>query len=515
MISLRKAAILRRKIEILRTKSRNKKRLLARVDMLSRPKKEHADFLAEKKFTHYRDLSLQEQRVNFEILNETYNEKQARLKREMIALIAAMIAAGLISMRNRLKAGSVAGIGDLVIINANKLDALLNGHIKEAFEVGKITAAKELNIPVPTTPMTRTQLMNLDSSMIAEQIATSVDLAAKQKAKDGFTKKVETAAIIAAVGMAARKAASQAITHAVGNIAGENINKGRRAAFEVVATNIQGYQRSEILDNRTCGVCEELDGQIVTADDPFAQLDEVHDNCRGIWVPIKIDEPFNESDAGIPPDLADRFETIGGAPTTNSFSQLSKPLDTESKAIAENVSQQLAIPQQYAPPFKTVDVDPRAIEYRSAKTAQEVVNDVQSGRTSLTNGPILVAEDEAGRLRILDGAHRMEAAKAAGAATIKANIVTEADLAKYGVDAYDKINIPVLGSAQAAEYGKLGAGPKELYDALVKAGVAHPEAISEAGNWAELEKKYRGFDSYRPRFDIINGIVADIKNKPR
>ena len=299
------------------------------------------DMAGPYKFVIWRELSLQEKRVDWIALNETYNQRQSQLKTALTVAIGAMIAAGLISMRNRLKAGDVAGIGNLTIISPNKLNAVINPHIKSAYEIGKVTAAKEIKVPKPVTPTKKTQLMNLDSSMISEQMATNIDLAAKQKARDGFAKGVAETAIVAAAAAAAYTAAGRMISHAVGNIDGENINKGRSLVFDTNIDQIQGFLRSEILDDRTCNFCEELDQQTVTADDPMADLDAVHDNCRGTWVPILLGEDFNAADAGLPATLENSFDTIGGSPTVNSFTQLSKPLDESGQATADEVANDL------------------------------------------------------------------------------------------------------------------------------------------------------------------------------
>ena len=294
--------------------------------------------LSEKKFKIWRELSLQEKKVDWYELNETYNTQQSELKKTLTEAIKLMIVAGLISMRNRLKAGDVAGIGNVSIISPNKINAIVNDHIKKAYETGKTAAAKEINVQKPVTPTVKTQLMNLDSSMIAEQVATNIDLAAKQKARDGFAKGVITTAIIVSAAQAARKAAGKMIIDVVGNVVGENINKGRRLVFEQNIQQVQGYQRSELLDDRTCDLCFELDEETVTADDPMAQLDEVHNFCRGQWLPIMIDEEFDAANAGLSAAVEDSFDTIGGVPTVNSFTQLSKPLDDAGQQSADEVA---------------------------------------------------------------------------------------------------------------------------------------------------------------------------------
>jgi len=293
--------------------------------------------LSEQQFRIWRELSIQEQKIDWYSLNQAYDNQQQELKNALIAVIGIMIARGLLNIKNRLKAGDIAGIGAISIVSQNQVNGVVNEHIKKAYELGKTNAAKEIGVAKPVTPTIKTQLMNLDSSMIAEQIATNIDLAAKQKARDGFAKGVVAVAVVAAAAQAARQVAAKMITQTTGNIIGENINKGRQLIFQQNIENIQGFQRSEILDNRTCALCEELDEQIVSAHDPMAQLDQVHTNCRGIWIPILANEEFNPNEAGLSSEAQDAFDTMGGVPTINSFEQLKKPLDAAGKKSSDSI----------------------------------------------------------------------------------------------------------------------------------------------------------------------------------
>lgn len=296
----------------------------------------------KKKFSIWRTLSLQEKRVDFQTLNDMFDEGEGDLEDELTAVVAAAMAASLIRMQNRIKAGDIAGIAAISMISANAINTVVNKYIKQSYEQGKSTAAKELKVPKPITPTLKTQLMNLDSSMIAEAMANEIDLAAKQKAKDGLAKGVATTAIIAAAANAAQDKASKMMAHVVGNVVGENLNKGRRLVFEDNAADIVGYQRSEILDGRTCQMCLSLDERTVKADDPMAQLDEVHDNCRGVWVPLWRGEEMPET-VGLPASIVDSFETIGGAPTVNAFKQLKKPINGSNEAVQKEIKRRLNV----------------------------------------------------------------------------------------------------------------------------------------------------------------------------
>lgn len=297
--------------------------------------------LHEKTFSPWRELSLQEKRVDFFALNELFDSTEVEFKISLSNTVKEELDRNLSKMQKLIKAGDINGLADLQLVSAGKLNNPINAAIKDVFEIAKNMAAKEMGMAAKATSVSAKQLMNLDSSMIAESMANEIDLAAKVIARNGLAKGVSPEAIASRAGTAAKDKAGQMITHAVGNVVGENVNKGRRAMFDSISANLQAFQRSEILDGRTCEICLSLDERIVAADDPMSKLDEVHDNCRGIWIPILQSEEIDQSEVGLPASIEDAFDTIGGAPTVNAFTQLKKPMNDENKKVQEEIKRRL------------------------------------------------------------------------------------------------------------------------------------------------------------------------------
>ena len=83
-------------------------------------------------------------------------------------------------------------------------------------------------------------------------------------------------------------------TAAILNIA-EAINLGREEGFADIANQIGAYQWSAILDDRTCRICESLDGTYFEPGDPaLAELKPpIHISCRCILVAILKEELQN------------------------------------------------------------------------------------------------------------------------------------------------------------------------------------------------------------------------------
>lgn len=84
-------------------------------------------------------------------------------------------------------------------------------------------------------------------------------------------------------------------------------NEARRQEFQELqnAGEIQAYQFSAIIDNRTTDICRELDQKIIPANDENLSLytPPIHYSCRSLLLPIFIDEPLSE----FSPDGANEF----------------------------------------------------------------------------------------------------------------------------------------------------------------------------------------------------------------
>ncbi len=297
--------------------------------------------LHEKGFLLWRELTLQEKRVNFQKLNDIFDEASSGLEDDLTVSVGNSLKISMARVQARLKAGDVSGIADIDFVPQSAINPIVNQYIKDAYEQGKKSASLELKVGKPATPLLKTQLMNMDSEMISQSFSTEVGLAAKQIAREGLAKGVPVPSVISSINSVAQEKASKMMVQVIGNVIGENLNKGRRLVFESNATDIKAYQRSEILDGRTCNTCMSLDERIVMGDDPMAQLDEVHYNCRGVWVPIMQNEEIDPNDIGLPSDITDAFDTIGGAPTVNAFTQLKKPINDSNADVQQEIKRRL------------------------------------------------------------------------------------------------------------------------------------------------------------------------------
>lgn len=278
-----------------------------------------------KVFKPWRQLTEIEQKTNFKYLNESFNNLEAEMEAEMWEIIKEDIQKNVKKIEGKIKAGDIAAIAAMSFISFNKLYPIVAEYYKRAFEVGKKTGSEEIGVDRPITPTKKIQLINFGAAQITEDFINQINSEAKEKAKNGLIKDIAIAGLIASINDVVQNGSKDFVNKATGEIISEGINDGRRLVFEKNITELQGYERSEILDDRTCNICYSLDGRQIKADDPMAKLDQVHNNCRGLWIPITLNEEA-DNNWGIPKSITERFETIGGVPEKNNFKQLKSPI---------------------------------------------------------------------------------------------------------------------------------------------------------------------------------------------
>lgn len=288
-------------------------------------------------FKPFRKLSLQEERINFERLEEMLDQQSAQFEEEMAEATAQEIERVAKSMEKKIDVWDIAAIAALAFLIRGSVKEYVRKAVGTFYGIGVGTAIKEFGIPRPETPSIDKRLMSLDSQDIAEAYVANLENTAKAVIKSGIAAGAATTAIVSAMQAKLKDEAAKSITNISGTVTGEYLNRGRASVFDRNLTKVIAYQRTEILDGRTCPMCLSLDELVVDPKDPMSRLHLVHTHCRGFWVPIFGLDAQKPEITGIPATIANRFETIDGRPVINSFKQMKKPINDVSKKAQEQI----------------------------------------------------------------------------------------------------------------------------------------------------------------------------------
>ncbi len=292
--------------------------------------------LGERKYKPWRALTLQEERMDPEKVNSDMNDMETELELLLIALTVLQIESIVKKLGRAIETKDIPLIESTFFGGYQDYKNALNNTAKKAYEIGKTGAAKESGVPVPATQRINNQIRSAESDQIAEVFVQEMENEGKSLARNaiatGATANVAKAALFATL----TRAAGKMISNASGIVPAQFVNRGRKQVFYENITKITHFQRSEVLDVKTCNMCLSLDKRIVKADDPFAQLEIVHSFCRGTWVPIFAEEkPPEQSSTGIPKNIRDSFNSVDGRPLANDFKQIKRPLNTKENPEAQ------------------------------------------------------------------------------------------------------------------------------------------------------------------------------------
>jgi len=296
----------------------------------------HFEALGERVYKPWRALTLQEERMDPEKVNSDMNDLEKELEALLIALTLIQIEAIVKRLGRAIETKDIPLIESTVFGGQQDYKNAFNDTAKKAYEIGKNGASKEADVPAPATKKISNQIRAAETDQLAEVFVQEMENEGKSMARNsvatGATANVAKAALFATL----TRTAGKMISNASGIVPAQYVNRGRKQVFYDNIMKITHFQRSEVLDTRTCNTCLSLDKRIVKADDPFAQLEIVHSFCRGTWVPIFSEEDQPEDSAvGIPKVIRGSFNSVDGRPLANDFKQIKRPINTKENPEAQ------------------------------------------------------------------------------------------------------------------------------------------------------------------------------------
>ena len=293
-------------------------------------KYQHGEYLQELGFKPWRKLTMQESRSNFRKLNDKFNTLQTNFENKMDDISRRAIDQTTKDTKGKLDAKDYALIGALGLSVVDEVRATIKAVIADAHNFGAGLAAEELRSTIadaarPALTAEGIKLRDLEAEDLTTGFVSRLESSARTTAINAINADASTPAIIATVRDNMKADAERMIQNISGTAIGQAINRGRLDVFNHYIDQITKFERSEVLDDQTCAMCMSLDGRIVTADDPVANMDLVHTNCRGVWIPIMIDDPQPELNP-IPKSVMDNFDLVDGRPVVNAFTNLKKAI---------------------------------------------------------------------------------------------------------------------------------------------------------------------------------------------
>ena len=311
----------------------------------SEAKKKNPVQLSGDEFTSWRPLTFAEKKVNFSLIQQRITEIEDRFKISAKKFLNKQAKEMVDDFKKHINNKDTDKIHNLSMPDKDEYRQLILKYLKIPYEFGKRSCSSEMKTPSPATPQSEIDRIQMQSDTISnihegdmlktmkltainglrKIKASEMKFADVKKKKPSPVTDTATAVTIDDVMDLSLDDMEEEIGTFVDDTAvittGMLYNQGRSLAQRENSPNIYALQRSEILDDVVCDFCMSMDGVIVALDDPAADEDEYHSNCRGIWVEIMNDEEELPEITGVPEELQGYY---GGS--VNDLKQPPRPI---------------------------------------------------------------------------------------------------------------------------------------------------------------------------------------------
>lgn len=290
-----------------------------------------------------RALTFAERKVNFTSLKAQIGISTVKLEKALKDISKKQRDDILKQVETAIKDNDIKALGVIKAKYRNDVASSLTEIQKEMFEVGKKTAATEMNVKVPPTNKEvrgamRLQNTNVSDEFIRKQEVLSTAVATEYiNKKGGDIRNVSFSEIRTVLDeeleRASTKAANTLTTLAITGA----VNTGRTTIFERYPERIYAMQYSAIMDEKTTDHCMSLDGRVVKAGSSefYEYSPPQHYGCRSIWVEILVEEVFKPKITGIP-------STIKPSKTIDSAKLLKSPKILKNSAAVKVIQEEIA-----------------------------------------------------------------------------------------------------------------------------------------------------------------------------
>lgn len=301
--------------------------------------------LSERHFAHkkrrfFRELTLAEKRVEFDDIGDFFDDTEAALQASLEELTEKQKKKLLADAEKILDKKNIGAVENLELPREATVNAAVTEIAKDSLDKGKVAAAAELGLK--TIPVTTAFTKKALASQIALFLKQRGDLLTdpvKRRLINLMKNDIGTASALFELEKLIDKNSRRANAKLGGTVVVDSFNEGRNLSFDKMTDQLHGMQRSEILDRATCNMCMSIDGRVVKPTDPFAQVSQIHDNCRGIWVGILKTDAELPVAKQIPKSLRNKFDTVEGVPQQNDFEQPKKPIVTKDSRAALKIKE--------------------------------------------------------------------------------------------------------------------------------------------------------------------------------
>lgn len=266
------------------------------------------------KFSKWRrDLTDAEKQVNLSAISDKMETQEQKFVDAMEPVFKSITEQVLADVKPIVESGELEDLESLELSAADEYQQIMTDQSLVTYNAIKQITSDDLDIKIPATPKESKSYFKENAKTVTEKQYADLLFTIKTKVQSEFHKGQLSKNVefdyeqIAAV---LNEEFDSFLTDKIGItgsvLVSQAVNRARDDVFSTAKEDIEVYQYSAILDDKTCELCESLDGSVVKQkeyeESPFQP--PIHHYCRCIWIAIKKDQATVPSETGIP-DISD------------------------------------------------------------------------------------------------------------------------------------------------------------------------------------------------------------------
>ena len=291
--------------------------------------------LAERQY--FRPLTYAEERVELAEVDDFFKKNEQEVEQVLADATEEQKQKLLKQAEKLLDSGEIAAVTGVSAALTASTVATLRNKVKESLEEGKKQAAREVDAEIPVTKSGKKKAVNTKLDLMLRRRQRALEAAVQERLLTLMSNGVGKPASMAELERVIDDVTSKQNKQIAGQVVVDSFDEGRNIVFENKRADLHGLQRSEVLDQKTCNVCLSLDGRVLSPNDPFTNIGQVHTHCRGIWVAVLKTDAELPTVKQLPKTLKNRFETIEGVPNTNNFKQMKQPIVRKGSRVDQKI----------------------------------------------------------------------------------------------------------------------------------------------------------------------------------
>lgn len=255
-----------------------------------------------------RDLTPAEEKVNFSSIQKKIDTLEGDFVSAAKPIFDKLRADTVARVDKLLQAEDYKALDSLELKFGNEYKNIITDQMLDAYQFAKVGAADELEVKAPATKNTSKEVIKQQAQAIVDKQFADIVFAVREAVNAARRKnqlsntELSIGDVLKTIGLAITAFyADKIIPTATASIV-SSISMGRDDVFQANQSKISLYQYSAILDDRTCPICEDLDGTVVDEAEYRSTewLPPIHFGCRCIWVAILADEVEQPEISGFP-----------------------------------------------------------------------------------------------------------------------------------------------------------------------------------------------------------------------